>query len=434
MPTLKIGNSHSTLTGLTLEQFTDLRHLLSYETTPVKNAYTKGYHSTTKYLIDKKGNFGSGLLYIVESYFQGLELTTIDTRTIPRPIGALFNLVLPHSPYPEQIAAAEAAKAFKSGIITAPTGLGKSSIIALIINAFQLNTLVIVPSLELKKQLSETLTKAFGSLHSITVENVDGIKIGDKTPYDLVIIDEFHHAAAATYRKLNQYNWYCVYHRIGLTATNFRSQENELLLLESVLSRVIYEIPYQLAVDQGYIVPMEAYFIEVPLTKIKGNSKSWPSMYRELVVNNQVRNDIIHSLLLKLQGQGLSSICLVKEIAHGDTLAKDQFGFVSGQNDERYLIEAFNKTKIRTLIGTDGVLGEGVDSRPAEYIIIAGLGKAKTRFMQGCGRGFRVYPGKESCKIIIFKDNSHKWAISHFKEQCKHLKDEYGVVPKQLFI
>jgi superfamily II DNA or RNA helicase len=263
--------------------------------------------------------------------------------------------------------------------------------------------------------------------------NVDSIKIGDKTKYDIVIIDEFHHSAAKTYRKLNEKNWSNIYYRFGLTATPFRSKDTERLLLESVLSKVIYEVPYEVCVQKGYIVPLEVFYVSLHSRKIKGNQNSWPAMYKELVTNCEPRNTIIQELLLKFHANKVPTICLVKEISHGESLSCDgAFNFVSGQNDERHLIDDFCEGKINTLIGTEGVLGEGIDTKPAEVIIIAGLGKSKNRLMQSIGRGFRRYPGKESCKVIIFKDSSHKWAINHFKEQCKVIKEQYGVIPVEI--
>jgi superfamily II DNA or RNA helicase len=52
--------------------------------------------------------------------------------------------------------------------------------------------------------------------------------------------------------------------------------------------------------------------------------------------------------------------------------------------------------------------------------------------MQQCGRGFRRYEDKESCKIILIKDSSHKWTKQHFKAQCKILEEEYGVIPLKI--
>ena len=109
--------------------------------------------------------------------------------------------------------------------------------------------------------------------------------------------------------------------------------------------------------------------------------------------------------------------------------------FANGQVEEtRYYITLFNEKELPCLIGTTGILGEGVDTKPCEYVIVAGLGKAKSAFMQQIGRGVRVYPGKESCKIVIFRDTSHKFTLRHYREQCKVLKEEFGIVPLKLEI
>ena len=101
--------------------------------------------------------------------------------------------------------------------------------------------------------------------------------------------------------------------------------------------------------------------------------------------------------------------------------------FANGKDkDSTDLIKFFSEGKLKALIGTNGIVGEGVDTRAAEYIIIAGLGKSKNQFMQQIGRGVRVYPGKDSCKIITFLDKSHKWTRDHFSTQVKILREEYG--------
>jgi superfamily II DNA or RNA helicase len=177
---------------------------------------------------------------------------------------------------------------------------------------------------------------------------------------------------------------------------------------------------------------MEAYYYEVPKKKTQG--VKWAGVYAELVVNNDTRNDLIAALLTQLRLHNVSTLCLVKEIAHGEQLSKlANVHFANGQNeDSQDLITFFNQGKIRQLIGTTGIVGEGVDTKPAEFIIIAGLGKSKNQFMQQVGRGFRKFEGKESCKIIIFLDRSHKWTREHFKAQLKILEEEYGVIAQKL--
>lgn len=437
---ITIGNSTSQIEGLSIEQHKKLAKVLSYTVDPQSIYFGGGYQPRQRSLLGTKGDFPTGLLYLVTKWLEPAKVppVIVDTRVVPKPCPGLIKAKLAHTPYPEQKAAAEAAKALKRGIICAPTGCGKSLIVALIAEKLQVPTLIVVPSLELKRQLTSTLQSIFGASkvgdyrqsRVIAVENVDALEEKPELIYQCVIIDEFHHSGAATYRKLNKKSWNTVYYKFGVTATPFRSQDNERLLLESVLSKVIYRVDYKTAVEKGYIVPLEAYYIEVPPTlDIKGNSTSWASMYSELVVNNDKRNELVSQILVKLHVIGASTLCLVKEIDHGQQISDMcNLDFAHGSNEHTpKLITAFNEERINALIGTSGILGEGVDTRPCEYVIIAGLGKSKNAFMQQCGRGFRRHGDKESAKVIIFKDTSHKWTLTHFRAQCKILMEEYGV-------
>lgn len=428
---LIIGNSLSRLEGLTDDQYRSLRQILSY----TSGSYFGGRGPQKRYLLDKKGNFPTGLLPLVKKWLEPMKYPAevIDTRVKPQPSSGLFTLKLPYPAYPEQIAASEAAITANRGIVSAPTGSGKSYMIALTIAAASVPTLVVVPSLELKKQLGGDLKRYFGNSPHIRVENVDALDIRKPLKgYDAVIIDEFHHGAATTYRKLNLKCWNDVYFKFGFTATPFRSRDEEQLLLESVLSEVIYEIPYQYCVDNKRIVPIEAYYVDVPSLPMKGNSNSWQAVYSELVVNNPIRNAIIVRLMKALDG--IPTLCLIKEIAHGEALAAATGApFANGQAaNTRELILEFILGESTQLIGTTGVIGEGIDTKPAEYAILAAGGKAKGQFMQQVGRVLRLHPGKDSGKVILFRDSSNKWLLAHYKAQVKVLKDEYNIIPSKL--
>jgi superfamily II DNA or RNA helicase len=431
---LVVGNSYSQLVGVDGRHLAALRKILFYEADPSQAYFSGGHHNTKRFLIDVKGSFATGLLYLVVEYLNQYapETAIQDTRVRPKPTLDL-KLNLAHVPYPEQLEAARIACISERGIICAPTGTGKSVIIALLIDTLQVPTLVVVPSLELKRQLSESLRQCFGPTPHIRVENVDALD--PKTPitgFGCVILDEFHHSAAKTYRELNKKAWAGIYHRFGLTATPFRTQDHERLLLESILAEVVYRIEYTTAVKKGYIVPIEAFYLDIPKTKVEGFT--WNEVYKELVTDHASRNTKIRELLLNLDAAGISALCLIKEIAHGDKIcAGTDLKFANGLNDDtKRLIDDFNSRKINVLVGTTGILGEGVDSKPAEFVIIAGLGKAKGQFMQCVGRAVRRYPGKESAKVILLRDSSHKWALAHFNAQLKVLKDEYGVKPVKL--
>src|ERR1051326_7908668 len=197
-------------------------------------ALARGYFIKKKPMLDKRGAFGTGLLYIVEHYLKEKRLKSVlnDNRRLPEPQIGLFSLSLSFPPYPTQIAASQAAKLHRRGIIAAPTGSGKSVIASLIINILQVPTLVVVPSLELKRQLRDSFAAAFGpdsvgtlkDRRPIAVENVDALDPKKViTDYHCVLIDEFHHSGCATYLKLNKTAWSKIYYKLGLTATPSRS-------------------------------------------------------------------------------------------------------------------------------------------------------------------------------------------------------------------
>lgn len=437
---LFIGNSYSRITGVSSAQHLELKDLLSYKIDPQQTYFSNDWRGGKRSLMSKRGDFPTGLLYLVQEWLKKTSINSavLDTRQRPAALTGHFPISMAQIPYQEQFDAAQACFDAHRGIVTAPTGVGKSFIIALIIRRIEVHTLIVVPSLELKRQLTESLADLFnytdvGPGKPIWVENVGALDpTKELIGYDCVIIDEFHHSGAKTYRALNKKSWKNVYYRFGLTATPFRSNDSERLLLESVLSEVIYRIEYQTAVKKGYIVPLEAYYVDLPHTDTDGSTFS--EVYQDLVVENEARNKIIKDLIHSLEGQHV--LTLVKEIKHGDWLHTISGSpFANGQDEgSRVLLDQCAKGELKSLIATTGIAGEGRDTKATEWVILAGLGKSKNQFMQNIGRGFRKWGGKESCKVILFRDKSHKWTLSHFNAQIKYLREEFGVKPVKLEI
>lgn len=430
MITIVIDNSYCQAVGMTGIEFSKLRALLSYE----PDANTKffgGYRgSNKKYLIDAKGFFPTGLLTTVLEFLISAKILVDvdDKRSIPTTKRQVkFNFQLKGIlPYATQKAAIQALKDEPRGTISMPTGSGKSLVIAMLIAEKALRTLVVVPTLNIKNQLTESLHSHFGNTAHITVENIDSAKLKKASDYDMLVVDEGHHAAAKTYHKLNKGPWKNIYHRYFLTATPYRNVASEHLLLKAITGDIVYGLTYIEAVAAGQIVPVESFVVDVPTQNTE--AYTYAEVYSQLVVNNGPRNEIIAGMLISLDAIEKATLCLVKEIKHGQILsALTGMPFVCGEDEEsKDYIRQFNSGGIRCLIGTNGVLGEGVDTKPAEYVIIAGLGKARSAFQQQVGRGVRKFNDKESAKIILLRDKSHKFTLRHYREQAKILKEEYG--------
>lgn len=430
-------NSYSKISGLTSEPFNKLRKALSYSIDSKAAYFSNNKFNTTRYCIDKHGVFATGLLRRVRLFLLSahIEYKINDKREA----GLLKIHKIDHkadfskiTPYPSQLKAIESLLKNYRGICSMPTGSGKSLVIALAVARLNVRTLIVVPSLQIKEQLIEATRRVLKDTSNIMIENIDSPALKTAKTYDLLIIDEAHHAAAKTYQKLNKTAWTDIYYRLFLTATPFRNQTEETLLFEGIAGQVIYSLSYAEAVKSNYIVPVEAYYIETP--RIETDAFAWVQVYSELVTNNEHKNQIIAKTLLNLGLSGKSTLCLVKEVAHGSLLAElTGLPFTNGQDETtREYIGQFNRREIKVLIGTEGVLGEGVDTKPCEYVVIAGLGKAKSAFMQKVGRCLRTYPSKESGKVILISDKSHKFLSRHFKEQCAILKSEYGITPIRL--
>lgn len=438
MVSVTIDNSYSKISGLNVSQDKSLRSLLSY-TVGGSNAYFSKYGPRRSSLLSKRGEFPTGLLGRVYKFLVGCKIE-VDVKDIrnkpPTPYEILPKLKV--SLYKWQIEATKAADMNHRGIISAATGTGKSLAMINIIAYLGLKTLIVVPTLEIKRQLTETIDKLLGWPGLVTVENIDSSALEEKKDYQMLIIDEAHHSAAKTYRKLNKTVWKDIYYRYFFTATPFRNDDEEQILFECIAGHVIYELGYQEAVEEGYIVPVEAFYVDVP--KQDTDAFTYREVYDQLVVHNEKRNYLASRLIDLLSYNGLSTLCLVREVEHGHRLSRNTIGpydkqvpFTHGEESgSRKFIQQFNNGEINALIGTTGVLGEGVDTKPAEYVIIAGLGKAKSQFLQQVGRGVRKFEGKKSCKVIIFRDASHKYLLRHFNAQKKILLDYYGVKPVKL--
>lgn len=300
------------------------------------------------------------------------------------------------------------------GIVNFATGMGKTLTAIHLIKRLQKKTLIIVPSDSIARQFHDELEKAFGAdqvgfygggkkkIKNITVgiaasvtKDVDVFK---KEELGCVIFDEVHHIAASTFFEIA--NALGDVGRIyGLTATDYRSDGKDIMIFAGC-GNIIIRRDIKWGIDNKFLAKPKFIIKNVATT---GHDYSHDKLksYKEHVLGSDIMKA---QILADIQGyiaQGKSVLCLVDEVAHGEELSK-QLGIPFAQGKDKKsneYVEQLNAGTITGLIGTDGKISEGTDTRRVDVLILANFAGSKGPVVQALGRGLRIYGTKTECII-----------------------------------
>lgn len=389
----------------------------------------KGLQRKMRVQLFQDDEFPTGLLPRVLDLlnYRKLEYEIIDERIMPKSNKQLIlKESLPPLRYYQKTGARKLEEAHR-GILVMPTGTGKTATICRMIWDLSVNTLIITPSKAITDLMMDTLIKHFGKgkveklstkskklRKPINVVNIQAlVKIDPKVTSEIaaVFVDEFHHAAAETYREVNLKHLKNSFYRIGVTATNFRNDGADLAL-ESVLSEVLYEYDIRQAIDDDFLVQPDFELID---NRVVSHENTYQKDYKANIVENEERNNIIADIAEHHQKD--SVIILVQQVEHGERLKELIPGseFLHGtikDSERQKIMRDYRKGVVKCLIGTT-VIGEGVDLPIANVLVMAGGGKARSQIMQNIGRVLRIFPQKESALIYDFLDRGSRWLSEH---------------------
>lgn len=426
------------------------------------------------HLLDDKLRFQTGLLSKVKTILDnnGIKYTIDDKR---KEIKFGKKIKTKNTEFREyQSRVVETAIRGKGGIIKAATGSGKSVMINNLIAETNVKTVVYVIGIDLLYQMVETFEKMLGTEVGIIGDGKANIKkinvctvwtaanaLGNEyVPFDdeesskketinekdkskiikaikdaqMIIFDECQMLAAKTLQVINSASENA-YYKYGFSGTPFRDDGADILL-EAVCGKIIIEVTASELIKDGFLVQPTIHFIEIP--EYKGKlSDPYPTVYKEYIVENQVRNDKIISITEKLIKSNRKALILVKTIKHGDiildALKKKKLiaHFVKGDldSDERNSIrQKFLKGKIDVIVAS-AVYDQGVDLKNLDALVLAGSGKSSGRALQRIGRVIRPSEGKKDAVVIDFIDNA-KYLKDHSKKRMEVYKREGGFVIK----
>lgn len=352
-------------------------------------------------------------------------------------------------------------KAWKKGggIIKVATGGGKSLIIAMLAARFNIKTIIYVIGIELLYQMKETIEAAYPNLkvgmigdghcdiQDITIAtiwsaaNAFGEKAdlidSDLTLFSkkkdsesnqakirnlvkeaqLIIVDECQYCGSATVQLLHRESINAK-HRFLLSGTPWRETGDDILI-ESVGGPKFFDLPASDLIDRGWLVPPKIYFLNVPSKKSIG--KTYQEVYKNFVVENDDRNNLIIKATKKLIKEGRKVLILVTQVAHGKlllSLLENDLRACSldGTNKSEarlQAIEMMEKGELDVLVASK-IFDQGIDIPILDALILAGSGKSSGRALQRIGRVIRKgkkESGKKDAIVVDFYDN------------CKFLKE-----------
>jgi superfamily II DNA or RNA helicase/HKD family nuclease len=246
----------------------------------------------------------------------------------------------------------------------------------------------------------------FAMVQSLQADRLDQMPAD---AFDVVVIDEFHHAAAKTYDRLLDHLQ--PQELLGLTATPERFDGQDVTTWFD--HRIAVELRLWEAIDQGFLVPFQ-YFGVADGTDL--SQVTWRrGGYATEELSNLLSNDdlrvgklleSIERIVHEPSAMRALGFCVSKEHARYMARKFTEAGLVSvaltGDDTPDVRAAALNDLKagrLRCLFSVE-VLGEGVDVPDADCILLLRPTQSPTVFAQQLGRGLRRADRKSHLTVI----------------------------------
>lgn len=213
--------------------------------------------------------------------------------------------------------------------------------------------------------------------------------------FDMVIVDEAHHAAAGTYRKILEH--FKPRLTLGFTATPNRGDK---VRLDDIFQRIIFSRDLLWGIKQGYLCDILCKRVEIGYDLSRVHTRMGDYAPGELADAMAGTADAV-AQTYREHAQGPTLIFAVN-VEQAEEIASKIPGAVAvtGQTRNREeIIRRFTDGEIPCLVNVM-VFTEGTDIPRVETVIIARPTQSDALYAQMVGRGLRLWPGKERLVLI----------------------------------
>lgn len=324
------------------------------------------------------------------------------------------------------------------GIINFATGMGKTLTAIHLIRKLGRKTLIVVPSDSIAQQFYLELCDTYGEdrigfygggkkkIRDITVgiaaSVIKATEIFKNEDLGCIIFDEVHHIAASTFFNIAS-DLGDVGRIYGLTATDYRSDGKDIMI-NGGCGQVLIKRDIKWGISHGFLAKPRFIVRHIPTSGIDYKSNKIKA-YKEHILGDIVMKAQILNDLQSAIANGKSVLCLVDNIAHGAELA-EQTGLPFAQGKDKKsndYVRDLNNGNIAGLIGTDGRIGEGTDTKRVDVLILANFVASKGPVIQAIGRGLRIYGQKTECIVLDYIPQGSTMLKRHAEGRVKFFKE-----------
>lgn len=326
-------------------------------------------------------------------------------------------------------------------LVVAPTGVGKTILAALdaaaVLGQGKGRVLFVAHRLELLTQAQRSFERVRGDgwthgfVHQsekstqadhvyASVWSLDALDDATLARFEYVVIDEAHHGASKSYRKLLARVRRAFV--LGLTATPERLDGVSIYpLFDGV---VAWEATLLQAIAKHWLVPFHYFGVPDPVDykqlEWKGGSLGYDAAELERALLSDARIARVLEALADPKHSATRSLVFCVTIAHAEHMAAALRGAKlrvacvhSGPKatPRATAIRELEAGRLDAIVAVD-VFNEGVDVPSLDRVVLLRPTDSPTVFLQQIGRGLRLHPGKKALTVLDLVGN-HRRASVH---------------------
>jgi superfamily II DNA or RNA helicase len=324
-------------------------------------------------------------------------------------------------------------------LVIQPTGAGKTVMMLFaarfLHHTYGWKSLIVVPSVKLVEQTVASSNRFYPDwttgqvgdsvftitpateLDVVTAAGMNPEKLAERgilsDKYQMVIIDEAHHAPASTYTRILEY-FDPSYLKLGFTAT-FKRGDTISVASKNYFPEIIAYNTIGRLTDQGYLVPAKGYLVHTGLALDLVMSKNGDYTQKSLEkANIPERNELAVEKWLEI-APGQKTIAFAVSINHAKDLAEtfrargitaEAIWGSMNRQDFADKLQKFRKGEITVLCNCN-LLIEGFDEPTVSCVLIARPSTPASLCVLGpqmIGRALRLCDGKQHAIIIELQD------------------------------